>query len=188
MRVFSLLCVLHAAGAMPTYAHSALDRQHAAMYLQLGECLWAALPATRPPGTSTATYDMDLERAAAAATRRDGDLVLCLTLSAAEPFVRRFLFVPGPVRLSLARLAADHALEGFGDMSMNVFRNFRFRLEHLPRLVAALKMPDEFSTRARYRFTGEEGLLVLLTRFKFPSTLQQLSHGTSALNRTLRRR
>jgi len=127
MRVFSLLCVLHAAGAMPTYAHSALDRQHAAMYLQLGECLWAALPATRPPGTSTATYDMDLERAAAAATRRDGDLVLCLTLSAAEPFVRRFLFVPGPVRLSLARLAADHALEGFGDMSMNVFRNFRLR-------------------------------------------------------------
>ena len=106
----------------------------------------------------------------------DGLPVLGLMVTAAEPFLRRQIFVPGEQRFSFARLESLMESGGLqlGDVLTNVFSQFRFRLEHLPRLLLGLKIPAEFTTRAGYKFAGEEGLLVLLARLHFPGTLMQL--------------
>jgi hypothetical protein len=51
---------------------------------------------------------------------------------------------------------------------------FRFRKDDLPRLFVALHLPHHFITNSRYRFAGEESLLILLRRLSTPNRLGDL--------------
>ena len=123
--------------------------------------------------------------AVAAAIDSDGgstdtdDLLDNLILAAAEPFQRRLKQEIGEEFLSLARLQRECA--GFGtdgdDMSWNVYDDYGFRLHDLPLVVRALDPPDKFSTH-NGAFTGEEGVLLLLRRYRKPATLLGLTKET----------
>lgn len=114
-----------------------------------------------------------------------------LALAAALPLMRRNIVVLHDVRLSVERLNdlfAGEQLPAFGT-SLNVMADLRFRLEDVPRLLAALQLPHSFSTRSRYRFSGVEGFLILLKRMRYPQRLIDLSAPTgrrlSALSEAL---
>jgi len=92
-----------------------------------------------------------------------------LVLAATEPLIRRALFVPGEPRFNVATLESLALGFRFSDVVANVASDYRFRAGDLARLQAGLLIPDVFSTRNRYRFSGTEGLLLMLYRLHFPS-------------------
>ena len=115
-------------------------------------------------------------------TAEDEQFIDTLLLAAAEPFSRRLCSNIGPETLSIARLGRETAALGLGDDdNRNIYRAYRFRLEDLPRVVAALqvplgvKLPDE---RGGYIFSGEEVVLLSLRRFASPDTLNDLTWET----------
>ena len=106
----------------------------------------------------------------------DEELVDALLLGACEPLVKDIRQQIGPERLSLARLQREAAAAGLDadTASRNIYKNFRFRLEELPRVVAALDPPHGFRTNSGAVFSGEEGVLMLLRRFATTATLLDL--------------
>ena len=106
----------------------------------------------------------------------DEELVDTLLLGACEPLVKDVRQQIGPERLSLARLQREAAAAGLDadTASRNIYKNFRFRLEELPRVVAALDPPHGFRTNSGAVFSGEEGVLMLLRRFATTATLLDL--------------
>ena len=106
----------------------------------------------------------------------DEELVDALLLGACEPLVKDMRQQIGPERLSLARLQREAAAAGLDadTASRNIYKNFRFRLEELPRVVAALDPPHGFRTNSGAVFSGEEGVLMLLRRFSTSGTLLDL--------------
>ena len=106
----------------------------------------------------------------------DEELVDALLLGACEPLVKDMRQQIGPERLSLARLQREAAAAGFDadTASRIIYKNYRFRLEELPRVVAALDPPHGFRTNSGAVFSGEEGVLMLLRRFATTATLLDL--------------
>ena len=102
-----------------------------------------------------------------------------LRLAACEPLMRRRLQNIGPERLSLARLQREYAARGFDDLDVctEVTTKYMFRLEDLPSVVAALDMPAGFRTETGV-FSGEEGVLLLLRRFRTTDSLDSLTFET----------
>ena len=91
-----------------------------------------------------------------------------LTLLAVEPLQRRRLIQEiGPEKLSLLRLRreAGERIENIGDVSLTVYSKY-FHLSWLPHVVDALQVPDNFETRGGHYFAGEEGVLLLLRRYR----------------------
>lgn len=85
-------------------------------------------------------------------------------VDAFRPELRNFGVAIGPERMSFARLRPDDGLHNWA--------RFRFRPEDLPRLKAALQIPDRIKLPNNgFVCSGEEGLLLLLDRLHAPSTL-----------------
>ena len=106
----------------------------------------------------------------------DDDLFDSLVCAACEPLLKDFNQEVGPERLSVARLQREAAAQGLdGDTaSRNVYNDYRFRLEDLPRVIAALDPPARFSTNSRATFSGEEGVLLMLRRLRSTAPLLDL--------------
>ena len=64
------------------------------------------------------------------------------------------------------------------DRSMTGYLDYGFHLQHLEQVVAALNPPEEFETRGGHIFSGEEGVLLLLRRFRTTSNLSSLTKDT----------
>jgi len=111
---------------------------------------------------------------------------------AAEPLLRRNRQDMGPEKLSLERLRRENAERGFDehDLSSNVYKDYGFRLSWLPDVIAALQVPQTFKTSGKHEFTGEEGVLILLRRFRSTGPLldftRETGRNTSALCECLR--
>ena len=102
----------------------------------------------------------------------DDEFVDLLLFAGMEPQLKRRRQVIGKERLSIARLRHEAqetrngvAIDG-DDEPSSVYTKFRFRLNDLARVVAALEVPHEFSTAGNHHFTGEEAVLLLLWRFR----------------------
>ena len=104
----------------------------------------------------------------------DGDETACVLLAAAdsygqsrEPFLRQMpRFQVGPRRFSFNRI-----VEEWGETTRNCKDAFRFTLPQLRQLIVHWRVPAEFTVgppRSQRKFTGEEGVLVLLHRFRRP--------------------
>ena len=106
----------------------------------------------------------------------DDDLFDSLVCAACEPLLKDFNQEIGPERLSVARLQREAAAQGLdGDTaSRNVYNDYRFRLEDLPRVIAALDPPARFRTNSRATFSGEEGVLLMLRRLRSTAPLLDL--------------
>ncbi|VEN56645.1 unnamed protein product [Callosobruchus maculatus] len=52
--------------------------------------------------------------------------------------------------------------------------NFRFEKRHIPRLVQALRIPDELNTDSQHKVSGQEALCILLRRLSYPNRLADL--------------
>ena len=61
---------------------------------------------------------------------------------------------------------APWTVDSFDDQHFTEF--FRFRKEHVPRIMSALKWPKRFVTPQRRVFTGEEGFLFMCWRLAYP--------------------
>lgn len=98
-------------------------------------------------------------------------------LAAAEPLQRRHLQDIGPERLSLRRLRREAAARGRDDddSSVTTYIKFGYRLQWLPHVMAALDPPDKFETEGGHVFTGEEGVLLLLRRYRSTDPLRSLT-------------
>ena len=158
-----LLCAFLALVAAPgTQPHTALERRRSQMLFQTAAAL-AIAGGTRAFWRSQG-YIM------ARGSSRQQEVVDLMLAAAAEPFLRRHVFVPGQLRFTFARLESLLHRGEFGpaDTVLNAFQSTRFRLEDLPRLLSGLRVPAEFVTRHNHRFLGEEGLLVMLTRLAYP--------------------
>jgi hypothetical protein len=163
-----------ALGSCPYARHYELERARSMQYLAGALCLVAA------------PYLDGFEDVIDAETEVE---VVGLALAAAMPLMRRNVVVQHDVRLSFERLDAlfGDSLPSFGT-PLNVVADVRFRLEDLPRLAAALCVPHSFSTRSRHRFSGIEGMLILLKRLAYPQRLIDLvdtGHNPSALSEGL---
>ena len=110
----------------------------------------------------------------------DEELVDDLIVHACEPMMRSLQQEIGGERLSLARLQREAAAQGLdGDAaSRNIYCDYRFRLEDLPRVIAALDPPAGFRVLSGSVLTGEEGVLLLLRRFGSTATLLDLTKET----------
>lgn len=148
---------------MPTLPHTALERRQAADYFFTG----LMLAHERGPRLLWSTAAAYLEGGHGLAAES-------LLMLAAEPFLRRHIYIPGEVRFSLGRLESMFGFTEAFDVISNVFSSFRFRFEHLPLLIRGLNIPESFTTRLGYRFSGEEGMLVMLYRLHFPGTLADM--------------
>jgi len=117
-----------------------------------------------------------LEEGGSSSDESVGDMLLDV---ACEPFVRRRLQDIGPERLSVERLQRESCERGFDDenIATSTWTKFMFRLEHLPAVVAALDPPAGFRTASGV-FTGEEGVLLLLRRFRTADSLDSLVYET----------
>ena len=111
----------------------------------------------------------------------DEETVDTLILSACDPLLRKLKQEIGPERLSLQRLQREAAASGLDaeTASHNIYTDYRFRLEHLPRVVAVLNPPPGFRTHSGAVFTGEEGVLLLLRRFRSTGPLMDLTKEVS---------
>ena len=85
-----------------------------------------------------------------------------------EPLQRCFKQEIGPERWSLERLRREARERGTNsdDRSMNVYLRFGYHLDWLPAVIEALQPPDNFETHGGHYFTGEEGVLLLLQRYR----------------------
>ena len=110
----------------------------------------------------------------------DDEIETALLLHAAEPLQRSMKQEIGPETLSLARLQREAAARGCStdEASVTVFATYGFRLDWLPSVVAALDPPDEFTTDGGHKFTGEEGVLLLLMRFRSADALSTMTWET----------
>ena len=174
MRFLVVLCLAVAASA-PTLAYTALERRQSIDYFATAVVL-AHTHGPRMLWSAASAYLDNGPRLAAVAAEG-------LLMAAAEPFLRRHIYVPGELRFSFARLNSLLSSGGLnvGDVVSNVYSSFRFRLAHLPRLLDALRIPSSFVTRGGCRFSGEEGLLILLNRLHFPGTLADLGQEAGRL-------
>ena len=174
MRFLVVLCLAVAASA-PTLAYTALERRQSIDYFATAVVL-AHTHGPRMLWSAASAYLDNGPRLAAVAAEG-------LLMAAAEPFLRRHIYVPGELRFSFARLNSLLSSGGLnvGDVVSNVYSSFRFRLAHLPRLLDALHIPSSFVTRGGCRFSGEEGLLILLNRLHFPGTLADLGQEAGRL-------
>ena len=79
----------------------------------------------------------------------------------------------------MERLQREARERNFDDenMSTSIWDRFMFRLEDLPAVVAALDPPPGFRTPSGV-FTGEEGVLLLLRRFRTLDSLDSLTWET----------
>ena len=191
-----VLCFLLAAGtAHGTRPNNAADRASAQLCLQAAAGLFAA--SSRPLFWNQLYEGSDDE-----ADGADEEMMDILALAAGEVHIRRQIFVPGELRFTIARLESLFGMvHSFSDMVMNVVSNFRFRLSDLPRLRrgacqspvpisrivsriislrpsgvrAGLRIPDVFHTTGRYRFSGDEGLLVMLYKLHWPCRVSDVA-------------
>ena len=110
----------------------------------------------------------------------DEELVDELLIACCDPLIRERKEEIGPERLSLQRLHRDAAAAGLASetMSANIYCDYRFRLEDLPAVVQALDPPAGFRTHSGAVFTGEEGVLLLLRRFRSTNPLLDLTKET----------
>ena len=112
----------------------------------------------------------------------DEELFDELFAAGAEPFVRMRKQEIGPERLSVERLKREMAERGIMeddcDYSSNVYTKFGFRLDDLPSVIRAFDMPVTFETLGDHKFTGEEGVLLLLCRFRSTDPLLKLTWET----------
>ena len=97
----------------------------------------------------------------------DSDLELGeeLLMLAAEPMQRGSKQEIGPEKLSLGRLrreAAERGTDG-DDPSSTLYFRFGFRLSWLEEVVNELQVPEKFETIGGHYFSGEEGVLILLS-------------------------
>ena len=108
------------------------------------------------------------------------DLNDMLLMLVCDPLQRRRLQDIGPEVYSLARLQREAAERGFtaDDASSKVQTDFGFRLEWLPEVVKALDPPDMFETAGGHKFTGEEGVLLLLKRYRSVQALRSMTYDT----------
>ena len=97
----------------------------------------------------------------------DEEVADALTLLAVEPLQQRLIQEIGPEKLSLLRLRreAGKRIGNIGDVSLTVYSKY-FHLSWLPHVVDALQVPDNFETRGGHYFAGEEGVLLLLRRYR----------------------
>ena len=106
---------------------------------------------------------------------------------ACKPFARQRLQEIGPERLSLERLQREARERGFepDDLSTSIWSKYMFRLADLPAVVEALDPPPGFRTPSGL-FSGEEGVLLLLRRFRTTDALAALTwetgRGASAIS------
>ena len=102
----------------------------------------------------------------------DEEFVDQLIFAGMEPQLKRRRQVIGAERLSIDRLRREAANTRNGQEIANddepgsVYTKYRFRLDDLARVVAALEVPEEFSTTSGHKFSGEEAVLLLLWRFR----------------------
>ena len=133
------------------------------------------------PFTASELYDASLLHEMAMAIDddegSDDDVVEALMYAAAEPFYRQRLQDIGPEHLSIARLWRTFT-GGEGDQSASVEAAYGFRLEDLQTVVDALEPPAGFRTHSGSVFSGEEGVLLLLRRFRSTEPLYALTHET----------
>ena len=135
------LCAFLALVAAPgTQPHTALERRRSQMLFQTAAAL-AIAGGTRAFWRSQG-YIM------ARGSSRQQEVVDLMLAAAAEPFLRRHVFVPGQLRFTFARLESLLHRGEFGpaDTVLNSFQSTRFRLEDLPRLLLGLRVPAEFIT------------------------------------------
>jgi len=110
----------------------------------------------------------------------DDELVDDLTVACCDPLVKERKQEIGQERLSLLRLQREAAAAGLDaeTASANIYCNYGFRLEDLPAVVQALDPPPGFRTASRAVFTGEEGVLLLLRRYRSTNPLLDLTKET----------
>ena len=109
------------------------------------------------------------------ASAAEAEVFEALAMAAVQPLIRRVLFVPGETRFSAAALNSLTGGMAINEVVSNVQSDFRFRMTDLMRLEAGLRIPASFSTRNRYRFSGTEGLLLMLYRLHFPSRVSDVA-------------
>ena len=109
----------------------------------------------------------------------DEGLVDQLLLAACEPLVKRLKQDVGDEHLSLARLQRECEACGLvgDDKCRNIYNAYGFWLEDLPNVVSLLNPPAGFRTPNGV-FTGEEGVLLLLRRYRRPGTLLDMTKET----------
>jgi hypothetical protein len=107
----------------------------------------------------------------------DDDEQLVAAIAAAEPWSRRLVQSIGPEVLSIDRLEREALERGSfdGDVSWNVYSRFGYHLQQLREVIDALAPPAGIRTVGGHVFTGEEGVLLLIRRFKHTDPLQTLT-------------
>lgn len=107
----------------------------------------------------------------------DEELVDWLLDDSVAPFMRIRHQEIGPERLSMARLQRENAAAGLDefDVSSNIYTEFGFTLAELPDVIQALAPPPGFRTVGGHVFSGEEGVLLLLRRFRSTDPLMNLT-------------
>ena len=136
----------------------------------------------------TVSLAMFMDRYGSDNDEDDDQLIDDLVMAAVEPMQRRNLQDIGPEVLSMRRLQREAAALGHvgEDLPASIQARFRFRLEWLPHVVAALNPPYDFDTDGGHCFTGEEGVLLLLRRYGSNDPLQALTwecgRSTSAIS------
>jgi len=131
--------------------------------------------------TARELHDAEFLAAAAAALsddeESDDEFIDELLFASCDPMVKELKQEIGVQHLSVQRLKLEAAGRGLsGDLaSRNVYCSYGFRLEDLPAVVEALQPPPAFRVRGGAVFSGEEGVLLLLRRFRSTGPLLDLT-------------
>lgn len=110
----------------------------------------------------------------------DEDLAEQLFIQACDPLAEDLYQDIGPERLSMERLLREHDEAGGDDRGTpwDVRNRFGFKLADLPLIIQAFDLPEGFQTRTGHVFSGEEGVLLLLLRFRTTDNLVRLTRYT----------
>lgn len=105
------------------------------------------------------------------------DFVEQLFLQAVDPLADNLYQEVGPERLSMERLWREFEERGGTTRGSpwDVKNRFGFKLDELQSVIDAFDMPPGFSTRTGHVFRGEEGVLVMLLRFRTADNLTRLT-------------
>ena len=106
------------------------------------------------------------------------ELADSLFLRACEELGRNLYQEVGHERLSLERLMREHEEHQCEGTPWDVKQRFNYTLEELPSVIEAFDLPAGFTTRSGHVFTGEEGLLLMLLRFRTADNLVRLTKYT----------
>lgn len=101
---------------------------------------------------------MDTILTALAAEHLEFEEILLLMLASAQP----------PTHLKYPRLSIDALSDE------ECLKLFRFKKEDLPRLQRALGLAESYTGPVRLRWTGTEGLCILLRRLAYPNRLTDM--------------